>query len=344
MFAHYDLAGFSDELGNLGRPVPTSQVIVPEEIWLEDDCIHWRLGNPTLREISRSMLNQFLRLDSAASILRFAREWGVLALSPKLRSKGSSHGYYLPGRQYMELGVEPVSAWLYYSKRARALLNVAAALKQGKLGDLSDWDEFAIFVGPGSSEEALKEVKARMEGLDFGLGFSVLNGLGTTEERLQIAQESVSHEIDNWLCCCKREKVTPIADFSMRWVHEKQRWDFQIDYHGLLFAAIALQLALVIADADSLFTCSGCGIPYVRPRERKRPKAGCSNYCDRCSSDGTSGKRASQNYLKKKKEARQLLSQGRSVSEVAEQVGADPAIVRKWAEKGDKDAKTKTRK
>lgn len=344
MFAHYDLAGFSDELGNLGRPVPTSQVIVPEEIWLEDDCIHWRLGNPTLREISRSMLNQFLRLDSAASILRFASEWGVLALSPELRSKGSSHGYYLPGRQYVASGVEPVSAWLYYSKRARALLNVAAALKQGKLGDWSDWDEFAIFVGPGSSEEAMKEVKARMKGLDFGLGFNVFNGLGTTEERLQIARESVSREIGNWLRCCKREKVAAVPDFSLRWVHEKQRWDLQIDYHGLLFAAIALQLALVVAEADSLFTCSGCGIPYIRPRDRKRPKAGWSNYCDRCSSDGTSQKRAQEKYHKKQKEATDLLSQGKSISEVAAQVKADPDRVRKWGEKGDKDGKAKTRK
>ena len=31
----------------------------------------------------------------------------------------------------------PVAAWQYYTRRAAAVLNVAAALKQNKLGDLS---------------------------------------------------------------------------------------------------------------------------------------------------------------------------------------------------------------
>jgi hypothetical protein len=44
--------------------------------------------------------------------------------------------FYLPDRESMTEGVEPVLAWQYYSKRAQAPLNVAAALKQRRLGDL----------------------------------------------------------------------------------------------------------------------------------------------------------------------------------------------------------------
>ena len=57
------------------------------------------------------------------------------------------------------------------------------------------------------------------------------------------------------------------------WIDDQQRWDLQIDYHGFLFAAIGLQLALVVAEAESLYSCSGCGVPYIRAREKKRPKS-----------------------------------------------------------------------
>jgi hypothetical protein len=76
-----------------------------------------------------------------------------------------------------------------------------------------------------------------------------------------------------------------LSDFGLRW-SDTQRWELQIDYHGRLFAAIAMQLMLVVADADTLYCCSGCGYPYFRARDRKCPKPGCANYCQPCVDKG----------------------------------------------------------
>src|SRR5580693_4859962 len=124
MTKDYDLAGFSDPDGRLGRSVPAGQIYVPERVSLKDNHILWRMGEePKSREVSRSMLNQFIRLTDASSVLRFAREWGVLAFAG-----GTEDDWRLPGREFLTEGVEPIAAWQYYSERAQALLNIAAAL------------------------------------------------------------------------------------------------------------------------------------------------------------------------------------------------------------------------
>jgi len=346
MTTDYDFADFSDKNGHLGRPVPTGQIFVPEKIWLKDDSIRWRMGRkPRMREVSRTMLNQFIRLKDANSVLRFAREWGVLALSDNQWTGSGDGQRYWPGRQGMTEGVESVLAWQYYSKRAQALLNVASALKQDKLGDMSDWGEFATFYSaPNEMRRIEKWIEEGWGRHNFGLGFTVLNGDGTHEERVKLARESIAREIGGWLDCWKDDTPKGISDFALRWIDDQQRWDLQIDYHGLLFPAIALQLALVLADADSLYSCSGCGIPYIRPRERKRPKSGWANYCEQCSKDGVAQRRAAETYREKRTEAVRLHSGGASVSEIAKQLNTEVACIRGWLEKGGKDGKTKARK
>ena len=322
-------------------------IVVPQKVWLQRDSIRWRRGeNPRTREVSRSMLNQFIRLTDADSVLRFATEWGVLALSGNLWSGPDPGGqFYLPGRKGLEKGVEPVSAWQYYSRRAQAVLNVAAALRQGRLGDVGDWDEFARLVDPGQRKHVMQWVERTLEYHVFGLGLSIINAFGKThEERLEAARDAVAREIRSWLDCWKKDRDGGNSDFTLRWLADQKRWDLQIDYHGLLFPAIALQLALVLADADSLYSCSGCGRPYIRPRERKRPKSGWANYCHQCSEDGVAQRRAVESYRQKRAEALQLHSTGSSVSEIAERLHAEPASVHGWIEKGGKGAKTKARK
>jgi hypothetical protein len=287
------------------------------------------------------MLNQFIRLTDSASVLRFAREWGVLALSVNMWNGDDPRGqFYLPGRQFLNEGAESVSAWQYYSKRALALLSVAAALKQGRLGDISDWQQFAAIISePAQFRQALEWSKTDLALRHYGFDLHVVHTYS-----LEYARDIIANEIGGWLDCWKRESTRGVSDFALRWIDDHQRWELQIDYHGLLFPAIALQLALVLADADSLYSCSGCGIPYIRPRERKRPKSGWANYCDRCSKDGVAQRRAAETYREKRAEAVRLHSGGASVSEIAEQLNTEACRVRGWLDKGGKDGKTKTRK
>ena len=115
----------------------------------------------------------------------------------------------------------------------------------------------------------------------------------------------------------------------------------EYDYHFYLFPAIALQLALVVADADSLFSCSGCGHPYLR--SKKKPRSGAANYCDLCVKKGVDRLRATKSYRAKLAYAALLHREGKSVAEIAEQLGTDVNHVRKWVLRGEHE-KTKTRK
>ena len=106
----------------------------------------------------------------------------------------------------------------------------------------------------------------------------------------------------------------------------------QVDYHGFLFAALALQLALSLAGAESLYTCSGCGFPYVR--ELKRPKPGTANYCPKCSEKGVAQRRAVDAYREKKAEAIRLEATGAPADEIARKLSTPVSRIRKWLGKG----------
>src|ERR1700722_11364764 len=116
-----EFAGYLDNHGHLGRPVPFAHIVVPEEVWRDGDAIRWRRGTPRLQEISRNMLNQFVRLRDAESVLRFATQWGVLALKAETGHQNfGSLELLRPCGQSMDEGSDPIAAWLYYSRRASA--------------------------------------------------------------------------------------------------------------------------------------------------------------------------------------------------------------------------------
>ena len=187
----------------------------------------------------------------------------------------------------------------------------------------------------GYEEEHQELLKAAIPRLQFGMGYSIFAMDQSPERNVELARGFIAREIGLWLNCWKLEKTTDTSDFALRWNEVQQRWDLQIDYHGLLFAAVALQLALVVADADSLFTCSGCGVPYIRPRERKRPKSGWANYCDHCSNEGVAKRRAVESYREKRAQALRLHSGGVPVQEIAERLSTVTARVSGWLKKDE---------
>jgi len=269
------------------------------------------------------MLDQFVRLTDPESILRFARSWGVLRLAGTKVLR--------PGRGDMYEGIEPIAAWQYYSRRAQAVLQIAAALRQNKLGDVSDWSMIGILVPKGGYTKRHEQLlDAAMVRQHFGMGFTVFIMTDSPEHNVERARGFIAAEVGYWLDCWKKENTIGVSDFALRWSDVQRRWDLQIDYHGFLFAAIALQLALVVADADSLFTCSGCALPYIRPRERKRPKSGCANYCAECSTKGVAKRRAVEAYREKRAQAVRMHSSGVSVQEIAEQLNIDSTRLRRW--------------
>lgn len=308
-----ELAVFRDKEGQLGRAVPNGSVDLPSKIWLEGGSLRFRRRGPMRTgEPSPNMLAEFVRLTDADSVLAFATKWGVLDIGPVSWSNklGDRPPAYLPGRLDLLEGAEPIEAWLFYSRRARALLNVCAALEWGKLGDLADWDEFTHLVTERPLRPTLETEEQSWDRIRFGMSYSVLNCYGSDEERLEKARNSIAKEVQQWLDCWKTDQQEALSDFAFRWLRDQKRWEIQLNYHGLLFPAIALQITLALAQADSLFTCSGCGLPYLRPRTRKRPKRGWANYCEQCHQDKVAQRRASDAY-REKKAAKRMSSNGR---------------------------------
>src|ERR1700693_5028753 len=188
-----EFAGYVDDQGSLGRPVPFAHIVVPEEVWRDGDAIRWRRGTPRLQEISRNMLNQFVRLKDEESVLRFATKWGVLALKTEIGHQDAGSSKTLrPCGQSMYEGSDPIAAWQYYSRRARAVLNIAASLKLNKLGDLDDWSEISVVVSAsGSSEETQQALLGKCDYHRFGLGFFAFVPEAKLEQRMEHAREII---------------------------------------------------------------------------------------------------------------------------------------------------------
>jgi transposase-like protein len=371
--SNLELAGFVNlNNGDLGKPVPAGQVWIPKEVWLQEGTIHWRGEKGRFRPISSDMLNRFIRLKDAESVLRFAKDWGVLALAevppdlalplgePKMGTQEDGEEdepfpwigkpLFQPCRGKLEEGSEPVAGWLYYARRAQAALNIAAALKpklgdeHGKLGDLADWAQIGGFIRSGKTkeEELIESVKANIGRHNFGMPISIV--VLYPETKIEDARNHLTSEIEHWFDCWKVGRSVGLSDFALRWSPEEGRWKVEYNYHGFLFPAIALQLALVVADADSLFSCSGCGQPYIRPRSKKRPKPGCRNYCDVCKEAGIAGRDATVSHRARVAQVRRLYAAGTSISQIAKQLETDVEHVSKWLQAGGKREKTKTRK
>jgi hypothetical protein len=316
-----ELGGMIDANGNLGKPVPSGHVLVPGRIELKGDSIQWEIAGPARpQEISPSTLNEFVKLWSGTSteILRFARRWGVLAI----QGEGAKSIHSRPCGESMPQGSDPIAAWKYYSRRAFAALNIAAGLRQGKLGDLADWGVIA------ASDEKGEFAANALEQDIYGMGYCLFPERRGGQSAVEDGRRIIGIEATKWLSFWRSQRRHGVSDFSVRWRPDTGQWLLEVDYHGYLFAAIALQLALCIAGADALYTCSGCGSPYVR--EAKRPKPGTANYCGKCSGKGVAQRRAVDAYREKKVEAIRLESMGVSPSEIALQLNTPLPRLTKW--------------
>lgn len=241
MRAAWELAQFTDGESHLGKPIPTGELLVPKGairldaknealLWVPRES-HWEWVRP-----QPAMFNTFVRLwqEPPIAIARYAQQWGILHLDaqgiPCVRDytpRYSPDGQELPQ-------VEPLAAWLKFSRRAHAVLTIAANLKQGKRASPTDWETV--------------------------LGDS-MKSIGYWS--LEIERRLLAGELRGWLKIGR-----PAFGFNER------SWKLEIDYAGFLLSAIALQLALTITSAQGLFTCSHCGNPYPRQKKAPKQGQG----------------------------------------------------------------------
>jgi hypothetical protein len=273
-----------DAAGHVGKAVPAGRIIVPGSITLDGDQVLWKITEKThLVEPNRSMLNDFVQLwdKPPANVRAFAKKWGVLAIGQHNR----------PGAVGI-VGQELIEAWRYYSRRAMAVLNLIASIKQEKIGGVEDWRQLGTGDDSPEEWERVGNVAAKFPLPSF-TGFPA-----TVRE----ASTIIANEVNAWMAVWRAHRADDASDFRVD-ATGAARWEMQVDFHGCLFPALAFQLCLVAVNADSLYCCSGCGFPYVRPREGKgsrRPKPGQDNYCKECVRLGIPVRRASERYRERK--------------------------------------------
>lgn len=225
-------------------------------------------------------LDRFVRLKTGKDVLRFSRRYGVLDFcqhglpathNPRFLSIPllglvqstnlwkpietgihSSPGFMIEDqgeRQWCEpIRSEAIEGWLFWSRMAAALLNVAASMTRGQSTSRDDWD---VIITEESDEipRLIDSLLARGWAARIYLQEAVNRWLHLANVRLSLS----------W----------PIED-------EKASLTLEADTFGLL----GIQLLAALTGAQALAVCDGCDSPYIRPN--RRPQTGRANYCPEC--------------------------------------------------------------
>jgi transposase-like protein len=304
------------------RHVPTGIVVAPGGLisLRPDETLHWEIDPDRVRwkKPTDNLLKDFISLwqKRPQDIVRFAEKWGALRID--------QGGNMLPPAGE---GTEPLSMWIFFSRRAYSVLRISKALRAGEVGDLEDWKYLSTDAG-GNKDQFFGMPSWSMRGMkEFGgkqIPVPFDNDVPFPVDRLC---DQIAGELSEWL---RRFTVHLAVDWG-----EAHDWRLQTRYsNGLLLSAIGLQLTLAVADADSLFICSACKKLYIRPRSKRKPNAGQANFCDDCGDNRRPEREAEKRYRENRREARRLATGGVSVTDIANKLGKTTTVIRGWLKKG----------
>ena len=272
-----------------------------------------RLGLSHLKSPNPRVLDGFVNLAEAPDerILEFAQRWGVLDLCkhglPTTHLVGqlrwgipASTGCDLvkppdtrfPG--WAHYGFETCEWWRGWAARARGLLRVSAALKSFRRGAPEDWKSVASFGREGLPRPRLSD--------------DVM-----AEWRL------LSEYVNGW---CELANVAPylvprrdgmLVRFGSRTL-------------GQLFGTIGLQMLARISQIGSMALCASCSEIY---KPKRLPHPGRLNFCEDCGR-AAAVRMAKQRESLRKLRAHELNEQGKSVTEIAREIGSEISTARRW--------------
>jgi len=269
-------------------PMQAGLLLSPRDIELDGDRLIWTVQSVRYKHIRPEMLDDFIALGEMydsdtpdvfrSGVLSFARRWGVLGLCEKhgLPCSHSQPPFGLNDRPpCLPMLVtpvppegsdfqfwEPVSEWFAWSRKAKALLSIAAQLNQGKRASLEDWN-------------TVKDI------CDTGLGETAAEPY---VQDLQTARRELASELDGWISI---GQVRP----RISWNRTPSGWRTSLDAVSTgpnLFGLLALYIVSEVAGTGKgIAICSSCTKSY-RLGRRQNPKN--RNYCPKCRGD--SGKQA----------------------------------------------------
>jgi transposase-like protein len=132
----------------------------------------------------------------------------------------------------------------------------------------------------------------------------------------------IASEVTEWL---KRFRVYLI-------LLQKPDWQLGLHYGGYTIGAVALQLAMAVANSE-VFTCAACSDLYFRGKRRK-PNTGQQNFCESCVRQRKPQQQAEARYRESRREARRLAKADVPVREIANRLNKTTTAVRRLLKDG----------
>ncbi len=225
-------------------------------------------------------LDRFARLRTPENVLRFARRYGVLELcehglpathNPRFLSVPliglvQAQSLWVPvevgakqepgflmeergNRPWCEaLGSEGIETWLFWSRQAASILNVADALARHVPTQLADWEAVVT--------EEFERRPLLLEAL---------------MARPWIARLYLEGAVNRWLHLAN-------VRLSVSWPIPDDRPSLELE--ATVFGILGVQLLTAVTGAQALNVCDGCSRTYIR--QGRRPQTGRANFCPDC--------------------------------------------------------------
>jgi hypothetical protein len=296
----WEMAGLVRDSGALYRPLATTEIEVPKRVDITGERAVWNPDDVRRVQPGAGLLEGFVDLtrDGEANPLdvkRHAERWGVLEICehglPRTHNPGREKMVSRVAKTLREVPFElpcfplgydlrvatgrakgplrcwtPLTAWAQLSRRARAILNIAARLHQEQAGDLRDWH---VLLGRGETFEIWKAHGSLPRRIgDWDRAARRLWGSRLGFERWQLVLL-----LGDWL---RIADVRPMVEWQAGAVALRM-------YVPTLFSAIAMQLVLAIGRADALAICAHCRRSYI---PKRKPVEGRRNFCQDCREKG----------------------------------------------------------
>ena len=144
--------------------------------------------------------------------------------------------------------MESIEDWLFWSRKAASLLNIASALAKDVPSEREDWEP----VITTESEEKPLLIEALIS-------------------RPWIARMYLQEAVNLWL------RVADVH-LSLGWSIDGSPPSLQLEAET--FGVLGVQLLTAMTSAQGLAVCDGCAKPYVRVG--RRPQSGRANFCPNC--------------------------------------------------------------
>jgi hypothetical protein len=273
-----------------GSPVATLALVVPK-VWCETGNACWRVPDEArvVNDLSRAFFD-FVALKRASQVTGFVERYGLLYLC-------AAHGFYamhnrpkLCPPHYRGAGTqmvlfEPIERVLAWAEQARALIALSEKAKKGTPVAADEWHQAGIvLMGEfAPTGERIQPAASHTSGAD-----SLRCIQGIVNVWLSIAAPRPFFALKGGR---RLEMVFASGDFSVSPPPALGAAAPQIVGGGLLWAALALQMASVISGGAGLATCSACGTLYQPTR---MPVPGRNTFCSQC------GKRAAWRIAKRR--------------------------------------------